>query len=275
MYRLLVTDIDGTLLNSAKEITEPTKKGIYDLMDKGIKFVIATGRVYPAAKWPYIDLGIDGPIISCNGALVKDTKTDEIIYERPLPNDLAKKVSDICAKYDVYFHYYTENAIHAEKYDFIFKRFAELSKTVEKEKFVETEMLADYNEFLSRDLTLYKMGVYCDDSPESQKMMDEIATIEGLACYKSLKNSYDVMAVGVSKGDAIAQLNKYYSIPREETIASGDNENDIDMIKYAGLGVAMDNAVEAAKEAADFITVSNEDDGLLHVINKFILDDLK
>lgn len=275
MYKLLVTDIDGTLLNSAKEITEPTKKGIYDLIDKGIKFVIATGRVYPAAKWPYIDLGIDGPIITCNGALVKDTKTGEIIYERPLKNDLARKVSAICASYDVYCHYYTENAIHAEKYEFIFKRFAELSKTVPKEKFVETELLTNYSDFLERGQTLYKMGIFCDESDASQRMMAEISAIEGLSCYKSLANSFDVMAEGVSKGDAIAQLNKHYSIPREETIASGDNENDIAMIKYAGLGVAMANAVDAAKEVADFVTVSNEEDGLLHVINKFILDDLK
>ncbi len=275
MYKLLVTDIDGTLLNNAKEITQPTRQGIYDIIEKGVKFVIATGRVYPAAKWPYIDLGIEGPIITCNGALIKDTKTGEIIYEKPLETSLARRVSDICSKYNTYFHYYTENTIHSEQYEFILKRFAELSKTATEEKRVPTELLKDYNEFLDRGLTLYKMGVYCDDSDASLRMMEEIMEIEGISCYKSLKNSFDIMAEGVNKGDAIAQLNKYYSILREETIASGDNENDIDMIEYAGLGVAMDNAVDAAKDIADFVTISNEEDGLLHVINKFILNEMK
>jgi len=272
MYRLVVSDIDGTLLNNAKEITPATRQGIYDLIENGVKFVIATGRVHPAAKWPYIDLGINGPLISCNGALVKDTGTDEIIYERPLDRTLAKKVSDICARYDVYFHYYTENAIHAEKYDFLLKKFAELSKKLPEEKFVPTEVLDSYNEFLEREQTIYKIGIFCDGGELSKQLIAEIMEIEDISCYKSLDTSFDVMAKGVSKGDAVAHLNAYYDIPREETIASGDNENDIDMIKYVGLGVAMENAIEAAKEAADYITVSNEEDGLLKVINEFVLN---
>lgn len=271
MYRLLVTDIDGTLLNNAKEITQATHDGIHAIIDKGVKFVVATGRVYSAAKWPYIDLGINGPLITCNGALIKDTGTGEIIYEKPLEIDLARQVSEICNKYDVYFHYYTENTIHSERYDFILKRFAELSKSLPKEKQVPTEVLDSYEEFLNRGETLYKIGIYCDDGEASSKMMEEIMKLKGISCYKSLATSFDVMAEGVSKADAISQLNKYYDIPREETIASGDNENDIEMIKYAGLGVAMANAVDAAKEIADYVTTSNEEDGLLKVLNEFVL----
>lgn len=273
MYKLLVTDIDGTLLDNDKKITPATRQGIYDLMGKGVKFVIATGRAYPAAKWPYIDLGISGPLITCNGALIKDTGTDEIIYERPLSYDLAKQVSDICARYDVYFHFYTENAIHAEKYDFIIKHFAELSKTLPQEKKVATEVIDDYKTFLDKGMTLYKIGIFCDDTPSSREMMTEITALEGIDCYKSLANSFDVMAKGVNKGDAIAHLNDYYKITREETISAGDNENDVDMLKYAGLGVAMSNAVETAKLAADYITVSNEEEGLLKVIQKFIFEE--
>lgn len=272
MYKMLVTDIDGTLLNRAKEITEATRQAIYKMIDEDIKFVVATGRAYPAAKWPYIDLGINGPLITCNGALVKDTATDEILYERPLSRALAEKVSDICTRYDVYFHYYTENGIHAEKYDFIIKRFGELSKTLPEEKKVATEVIDNYKSFLDRGMTLYKVGIFCDESDASKQMMDEIMAIEGITCYKSLANSFDVMAEGVSKGDAIAFMNTYYNIPREETISAGDNENDIEMIKYAGLGVAMDNAVQAAKDAADYVTVSNEEDGLLKVIKEFIFE---
>jgi Cof subfamily protein (haloacid dehalogenase superfamily) len=271
MYRLVVTDIDGTLLNEEKKISKATHDGIHAIMDKGVKFVVATGRVYSAAKWPYIDLGINGPLITCNGALIKDTGTGEIIYERPLDAELARRVSKICSRYDVYFHYYTEETIHSERYDFILKRFAELSKNLPEEKKVPTEIIESYDGFLDRGQTLYKIGIYCDEGETSAKMMKEIMALDGIACYKSLASSFDVMAEGVSKADAIAQLNKYYDIPREETIASGDNENDIEMIKYAGLGVAMANAVEAAKDVADYITTSNEEDGLLKVLKEFIL----
>jgi len=272
MYRLVVTDIDGTLLNNEKKISQATQDGIHAIIEKGVKFVVATGRAYPAAKWPYLDLGVGGPLITCNGALIKDTNTGELIYERPLRNDLARQVSDICASYGMYFHYYTENAIHSERYEFILKRFAELSKALPKDRQVPTEVIESYSDFLERGQTIYKIGIYYDGSQASDKMIKEISKLEGIACYKSLTTSFDVMAEGVSKGDAIAQLNKYYDIPREETIASGDNENDIDMIKYVGLGVAMENAVEAAKEVADYVTVSNDEDGLLKVLKKYILD---
>ncbi|MBN2898079.1 MAG: HAD family phosphatase [Clostridia bacterium] len=272
MYRLVVTDIDGTLLNNEKKITEATHKGIHEMIDRGVKFVVATGRVFTAGKWPYVDLGIDGPLITCNGALIKDTGTGEIIYSRALDLDLARKVSEICKAHDVYFHYYTEDGIHSERYDFIMKQYAELSKKLPESKQVPTEVLANYKDFLDRGETLYKIGIYCDDGEASDRLIQEIMALKGIACYKSLANSFDVMAEGVSKADAIAQLNKYYDIPREETIASGDNENDIDMIRYAGLGVAMGNAIESAKAAADYVTGTNEEDGLLQVIQKFIFD---
>ena len=272
MYRLVVTDIDGTLLNSEKKITKAMHDGIHEMIDRGIKFVVATGRVFSAGKWPYVDLGIDGPLITCNGALIKDTGTGEIIYSRPLDLVLARKVSEICARHNVYFHYYSETCIHSERYDFIMKQYAELSKVLPESKKVPTEVLAHYNDYLDRGEKLYKIGIYCDDGEASDRLIKEVMGIEGLACYKSLSNSFDVMAEGVSKADAIAQLNAYYNIPREETIASGDNENDIDMIKYAGLGVAMGNAIEAAKAVADYVTTTNDEDGLLKVIQEFIFD---
>ncbi len=271
MYKLVVTDVDGTLLDSKKEMSEKTKKAIHKIRENGVKFVIATGRAHPAAKWPYIDLGISGLVVSCNGALIKDTATGEVVYKRPLDRVILKSVSDICSKYNKYFHYYTEDTIHSERDEFILKSFREMSKHLPEEKKVNTEILKDYNEFLSRGIPVYKIGIFFDDSDESKKMIDEINAIDGIACYKSLATSFDVMSEGVSKGDAVRFLNEYFGIPKEQTIASGDNENDIDMIKYVGMGVAMDNALDEVKSVADYVTGDNNDEGFLKMLEKFVL----
>ena len=268
MYRMVVSDIDGTILRDDKTVSEKVKKTVHKLINDKIKFVIATGRVFSAAKWAYMDLEISGPIIACNGALIKDTMTGEILYERPLDIEKAKQVVEICKKYDLYFHFYSEYAIHSERYEHIIKAYGDKSKKLPADRRIRVEVIKDSIKFLDEIDKIYKVGIFLDSEDNCEHIIKEIESIGGISSYKSLATSFDVMDEGVSKADAIRQLNKIFDIPKDKTIAVGDNENDISMIKYAGLGVAMGNAIEQVKAVADYVTDDNENDGFYTMIEK-------
>jgi Cof subfamily protein (haloacid dehalogenase superfamily) len=268
MYRMIVSDIDGTILRNDKTISVKVKETVHKLIDDDKKFIIATGRVFSAAKWAYMDLEINGPIIACNGALIKDTLTGEILYERPLDKEKAKKVVKICKEYDLYFHFYSEDAIYAEKYEHIIKAYGEKSKELPDNRKIKVEVIHDSLNFIDEIDKIYKIGIFLDLEESCDNIVSKIESIEGISSYKSLATSFDVMEEGVSKGNAIKELNRIFGISKEETIAVGDNENDMSMIIYSGLGVAMGNAIDQVKAVADYVTDDNENDGFYTMIEK-------
>jgi len=268
MYKMVVSDIDGTILKNDKTISEKVKKTVHRLIDDNKKFIIATGRVFSAAKWAYMDLEINGPIIACNGALIKDTLTGEVLYEKPLDKEKAKKVVEICKEYDLYFHFYSEDSIYAERYEHIIKAYGEKSKELPEDRKIKVEVIQDSLKFIEEIDKIYKIGIFLDSEEFYDNVVRKIESIGGISSYKSLATSFDVMGEGVNKGDAIKELNKIFGINREETIAIGDNENDMSMITYAGLGVAMGNAIDKVKAVADYVTDDNENDGFYTMIEK-------
>ncbi|HSN65928.1 MAG TPA: HAD-IIB family hydrolase, partial [Fusibacter sp.] len=117
---------------------------------------------------------------------------------------------------------------------------------------------------------IYNIGLYHEDPATFEAIMTQLKAIEGLETCKSLETSFDVMANGVSKATGIEAIRNHFGIPIEDVIAFGDNENDIDMISYAGVGVAMSNATTELKAIANFVTVSNDEDGLVYALDKLI-----
>ena len=114
MYRLVVCDMDGTLLNSAGMVSERTKKALKKLFEKNIHVAIATGRIYTSARIYAKYLGLIMPIIACNGGIVKDLANDRIIYDSPIRKEDCLKIFDICKKNNIYFHFYTQDVFYTE-----------------------------------------------------------------------------------------------------------------------------------------------------------------
>lgn len=269
MRKLIVSDIDGTLLKSDKHISENTKQRVLKAIEDGHIFAIATGRMHGAGKIITEELDYDGFLISCNGAVVKHLKTSEMILGMRLEDHLVKAVADVCEKYGAYYHLYDVETIYASANQHLANKYAEgMSKLPEHLKF-KVEFPADLKALIGK-VPVYKVGLYHEDGETFHAIMRALKAIEGLETCKSLDTSFDVMAKGVTKATGIEAIRKHYGIPLEHVIALGDNENDMDMISYAGVGVAMGNATEELKAVANFVTLTNDEDGLVYALERFL-----
>ncbi|WZL71717.1 Cof-type HAD-IIB family hydrolase [Clostridiaceae bacterium 35-E11] len=272
MYKLIVSDMDGTLLNSKSAVSEENKKALKMLLDKGIHVAIATGRIYTSAKVYAKYLDIVTPMIACNGALVRDLKDDTIIYESYLRKEDCLKVIDICRFYNVYFHYYTADTFYTEKLARSSLKYSEWNKTLKEEDQIDIQLIEDaYEQIANSDDPIYKIQLNSDDPTLLQNAKKELIKMDSIELSKSWHNNIEIMNKGVTKASAVEYLARSLGVKQEEIVCFGDNENDISMITYAGLGVAMGNAEDIVKQSADYVTATNDEDGVAKALKQFVL----
>ncbi|MBP7073425.1 MAG: HAD family phosphatase [Clostridia bacterium] len=269
-YKMLVTDMDYTLLNKEKKVSDRNREALRRAMEKGVHMVVATGRIYTSARIYAKLLGLDTPIIASNGALIKDAS--KTIFRDILSQDTVREMLRLCHKYGVYCHFFTENTIYSEKLINVSLRYTEWNKYMGEEDQVRIRIVDDGEEIVEAAKSeVLKAVVFDDDDEKIQKLRDGIMETGIVSVSQSMKHNLEVMNKGVTKGNAVRILAQMYGINREEIIAIGDNENDISMIEYAGLGIAMGNAEEILKRAADHVTGDYQEDGVAEAIEKFIL----
>jgi len=269
-YKMLVTDMDYTLLNKEKKVSDRNREALRRAMEKGVHMVVATGRIYTSARIYAKLLGLDTPIIASNGALIKDAS--KTIFRDILSQDTVREMLRLCHKYGVYCHFFTENTIYSEKLINVSLRYTEWNKYMGEEDQVKIRIVDDGEEIVEAAKSeVLKAVVFDDDDEKIQKLRDGIMETGIVSVSQSMKHNLEVMNKGVTKGNAVRILAQMYGINREEIIAIGDNENDISMIEYAGLGIAMGNAEEILKRAADHVTGDYQEDGVAEAIEKFIL----
>lgn len=261
-YKLVAVDIDGTLLNSKREITINTKNSIKEAIKKGIIFSISTGRPLRTAKIFSEIIDEDIPMITCNGALVVTSRSLKTIFEKNLTNDQVKQIIEIIDSYHGTYILWSFNDLYFNKIDDYTINYQEMSKV--------KGILIDENHPIPYNKTA---KIIWFDKNESLKEYQNniLKKLKGVNYFTSQLTFLEFVNEDVSKALALEKLGKYYSIKKEEMIAIGDGCNDLPMINYAGLGVAMDNSEQEIKDQADFVTLSNDDDGVSYVIEKFIL----
>lgn len=265
--------MDGTLLNSNGLVSERNKRALKELQAKKIHVAIATGRIYTSAKVYAKHLDIVTPIIACNGAIIKNLHDDNIMYENHIETEDCFKVFDLCKENSLYFHFYTENTFYTESFEYSSLKYLEWNKTMNEEEQIQIRIIEDPYEIISRfDERVYKIQINSDDLDLLEKIRKTLEKIETLEISKSWYNNVEIMRKGVSKGTAVMHLAKLLGVKQEEVVCFGDNENDISMLIYAGLGVAMGNAEELVKNRADYVTASNDECGVAMAIEKYILN---
>ncbi|SKC90152.1 Cof-type HAD-IIB family hydrolase [Maledivibacter halophilus] len=270
-YKLVVTDMDGTLLNSQGKVPEENKEILTKLQDKGVHVAVATGRIYTSARVFAKYIGVKTPIIACNGAIVREIDNNEPLYESYLNKEDSLKIIDICRKHNVYYHFYTEDTFYAESMARSALKYSEWNETLDEEDRIDLKIIEDSYELINdSDEKIFKFIVIDEDVDLLKGIRKELSEIPGIECSKSYYNNLEIMNKGVEKGKAVKNLADSLGVKREEVICIGDNENDISMIKYAGLGVAMGNAEEIVKKTADYITEVNDKNGVAEVLKKFI-----
>lgn len=271
-YKMLCVDMDGTLLNNKKEITDRTKIALKKAEEAGVKVVIATGRLFTSAYY-YADLvGLKTPIISANGAFIREKDKNQVIYEALLGKENCYRILNIIKSYGIIPNFHTANTIFTERNNAHVNNYIKINEKLKEGNKIQIQFVKNWKDVFEKyQSSILKCIAIDEDLDKIQKAKRELADCDGLETVTSSKDNFEVMCQGVSKGRAVEMLAAYYNIPREAVICVGDSENDISMIEFAGLGVAMGNGDKEIKDLAQYITLSNEEDGVAKVVEEYIL----
>lgn len=265
MYKLIALDLDGTLTNSQKEIEEETKQELIKLAKKGVKIVLASGRPTAGIMKEARALEFDengGYILSFNGARVIDYKTYDIVYEQTISAEVAHEMYKRGKQFGLSPLTYTKNHIITED---IGDHWVQLESFTTKMPIIHTQNFVE-------DVTFPVNKVLITGEPSYiAEILDEFKAPYGdtMSIYRSDPYFIECMASGIAKDKSLAKLCEILGIKQEETIAFGDGYNDLSMIEWCGMGVAMSNAVDGVKERANFITKSNNENGVAYALKKF------
>ena len=266
--KIIFLDLDGTLTNDEKKITPKTKEALMDIQKRGHIVALASGRPTPGMGFIAKELELEkygGYVMSFNGGKIIDWKTKETVFENTLDR---KYLPDLI-------RYARQNNLGLITYD---NKQGLVATRVDPYVMLETVKINRIPAFLT-DVVKYvdynpNKCLYTVDPEISEYHEKRLAEKFGdvLSVYRSTDYFIEIVPKGIDKAASIKVLIDKLNIPHENTIACGDGFNDLSMIKYAAVGVAMENAVDAVKESADYITASNNDDGIAEVVEKFITD---
>lgn len=290
MYKLITVDLDGTLLNKYGEVTEYSKSVIKKLTSQGILVVLASGRISESVLTIAKEIGANKYYISGNGSVLYDMQKEEIIYEKYLSKEKVLELVDLCEKNSIYYNIYTESSVIAKSlnYNVAFYNYENTKKSSDKK--TEINIVDDvYNYVKDLNTNKFLKMTICDENKivfssilRKVKNIPDIDVLEvSHMSKKKIKMGTKEISVGyyyteissenVDKWYAIEEIMKKENIKREEVISFGDNNNDILMIKNAGLGIAMGHSNEQVKEVAKFVTKTNDEDGVAKALENIML----
>lgn len=285
MIKLVACDLDGTLFNSNMTISEENAAAIKLAQENGIEFLVATGRSPQQSRKNMREYGLKTGFININGALVYDAN-EQLQVKHQLPNEKAKLIAHILLKNQLYFELVTADKIYSND---ISKRVVNLARSlmslnpgVTFKKAVATA--AGSNAMLSMTLVEDFDQLLADPKTEIMKIISfdahgpaafssakkEIMSLGDVAVTSSAAANIEINDIEAQKGPALLDYARKKGFKKEEVAAIGDNLNDASMIRDAGVGVAMANAVPAIKKLAQVKTKSNDDNGVAYILKKFI-----
>lgn len=266
-YKLVVLDLDGTLTNDRKEITPRTKGALMKAQEKGVKIILASGRptygITPLADQLEINK-FGGYIMSFNGGKIIDWTTKKVLFEQKLAPSLVPLLYEKAMSSGMNILTYQGQNIVATK---------ARDQYVQKEAFINKMPVVQLDDFLHQVVyPLNKCLIVGDPVPLHHLELQLAGEMQNkMEIYRSADFFLECVPLHIDKAHALDWLVRKMKIRKDEIIACGDGHNDLSMVEFAGLGVAMANAVQSLRDVADYITLSNEEDGVAHVIEKYIL----
>ncbi len=271
MKKILFTDLDGTLLNNEKLVSEGNRRAIRRLLDAGHFLVIATGRPVKSGLKIVKELGLIMPgcyMLAYNGGVIYDCCKDEVFAEKTLPIEYAKYIFEEAEKYGIYIQAYGVDDKIVTKWDG-----PELAFYMKGNRYaLDAEICDNVWDIIGKEPCKVLMIDFGID--KVVKFQEDHREWERGKCSSafSSKEFLEYSPLGVDKGTGVKTLCEMLHIDISNAYAAGDERNDLSMIKAAGVGVAMRNAVEDVKAVADYITENdNEHDGIAEVIDRLIL----
>jgi len=266
-YKAIALDMDGTLLSTKNKLTPRAKDTLIQAQKAGLKVILASGRptfgIMETAKTLRLK-EFGGLIVAYNGGRVIDLRTDEVIHERNLTLEECHSIYDLSRIHKVGLMAYDNNNIITEDHD----------------TYIETE--SKLNNIQINQIPNFKAAVVkgspkcmATGTPEHLIKVEQEFTAKIGDCFnlfRSMPYFLDIAPKNVSKATALEKALKFLNLNAGELVACGDSYNDIEMIKFAGLGIAIGNAIDELKEIADHITATNDENGVAKAVEKFILN---
>ncbi|WP_199620558.1 Cof-type HAD-IIB family hydrolase [Paenibacillus alkalitolerans] len=241
-YKLVALDMDGTLLNEEKNISDENARWIQEAGRAGIAVCFSTGRGFLSAL-PYAEqLKLDTPMVTVNGSEI--WARPHMLHNRTLMDwEHIKRLRELAVQYDTWYWAYSVEGIY------------------NKDMWVEDE----------RDKEWLKFGFYTDNDEARSAVLDRIGALGAFEVTNSHPHNIELNPQGISKASGLAQVCELLGIDMSSVVAVGDSLNDIAMIRSAGLGIAMGNAQDEVKRMADAVVLSNDEDGVAQAIREYVL----
>lgn len=271
MFELIASDLDGTLLENVAGYSDETYRSVRELIKKGMRFIVATGRIYRSASLFAKSLETKDYVISCNGAYVRHTDTGEVLLEERIPEEALLSMMDYLDREDAFYCIYDAETIYSKKPTGLVEHYLRLNRTLEPEDRIHVEITEDFKKVVETDSKILKLVVLEKKVEILDKWKNILSKMEDLEVVQSSDTNMEIMKKGVSKGRGLKLISERYGIAPERIIAFGDHLNDASMLKYAGIGVAMGNAGNELKKMADYVTDTNTKEGFSKAM-RYILE---
>lgn len=265
--KIIVLDIDGTLVNSKKEITPETLKHLIMAQEQGHIVALASGRPYPGMKRIAKELRLDefgGYALAFNGGMVVECATGKAVFTKAIDSSYAKIIYEYACQHDLgLVTYQGDKVITGTNIDDYMEFEARLN-------FMELCRVDDFVGYVDFEMPKCLLTAEPEKAALCEKEMAELLAPE-INVFRSEPFFIEVTRKGVDKAESIDKLLGILGMKQEDSICCGDGFNDLTMVSYGGIGVAMGNAQQVVKDAADYITGSCDEDGLVEVLKKFVL----
>lgn len=270
--KMIGLDMDGTLLTTEKRLTEYTRRVLEKALSQGIEVVLSTGRSLTGIPEEILSIPGMKYAVTINGARIIDLRNDEVLYESMLPLETALQILDVIGGYDAIQEAFIDSVCYSDRArlehasDYFLSPGA-VRYVLQSRKPVENVRDVVFQKGVPVD----KVNGVFRDVRDKESAYYELLKISGVEIVSSFGTNWEINAEGTDKGKAMLYLGKLLGISRDEIMACGDSMNDLAMLKAVGFGVAMANADLKVKKEADYITASNDEDGVAKAIERFVL----
>ena len=271
--KIIGTDLDGTALSSNGEFTQRTLESFERAADLGVTIVVATGRARRAIPKILYDLPYIKYVITSNGARILDIVDNKTIYESFIAEDKAIEACKILRELDANIEIFVDGEAYISRREFddiasgkIYWR--------NKEYILSTRSISDniFDLMMENASKIENVNINYYDFETKKAIGEVLEKIDGVTLTSSVPLNHEIEGENTNKGSALSYIMNLLKYEKENLLTFGDNPNDIEMIKLAGIGVAVGNAEDIVKDSADYITLPNHEDGVADAIEKFVLN---
>ncbi|MBF0785648.1 pyridoxal phosphatase [Muribacter muris] len=268
-YQAIAFDLDGTLLSSQGTILEASKQAIREACQQGLKVFIVTGRHHTAVRPYYAELGLDTPVICCNGTYLYDFQQDKVLFSRPLTQIQAQHLIDSAKAQGIHVSVYIRDAMTYEVLNAHFTKFLNWVNRCDEAVRPDVRQVENYQQFIDEGMTIWKVLISDPDLEKMQKFVDNLPP-EQFSAEWSWVDRVDITAQGNSKGQCLAELLKLEGIDPQNVIAFGDNFNDMSMLELVGMGIAMGGSEDEVQQSAKMTIGSNNEESIAQTLKDLL-----